>query len=179
MGKIAAAIWVVVLFILNSVFVQIISINGFMPDLLLAFLVVYAFMKRRFAAVSYMTIICALLNGAITGRVFLVATMVTGVAGMIAYNSSNYLRFVHESIRIAGIAFAMSFVTEIFEYFFTYHTLMGGVILGNVLPDAIYTAVASGVIYLIIKKTSFKNEDKQLLMIEERVGEWEKTNADL
>ncbi len=171
MGKIAAAIWVVILYILNSVFVQLISINGSVPDLLLAFLVVFCFMKRRFSAVSYMTIICALLNGAITGRVFLVATMVTGAAGMIAYNSSNYLRFIHEGVRIAGVSLGMAFIGEILEHFFTYHTLTASMVLNIALPDAIYTAVASWIIYLIVRKTSFKNEDKQLLMIEERFGE--------
>ncbi len=171
MGKISAAIWIIVLYILNSVFVQVISINGSCADLLLAFLVVYAFMKRRFSAVSYITIVCALLNGTITGRVFLVATMVTGAAGMIAYNSSNYLRFIHEGVRIAGVGFAMSFIAEILEYFFTYHTLSGTAVLSYALPDAVYTAVVSWIIYLIVKKTSFKNEDKQLLMIEEKLGE--------
>ncbi len=171
MGKIAAAIWVVVLYILNSVFVQIISVNGHMPDLLLAFLVVFSFMKRRFSAVSYMTIICALLNGAITGRVFLVVAMVMGAAGMIAYNSSNYLRFIHEGVRIAGVTFCMAFIGEVFEHFFAYHSLIISAVVNNALPDAVYTAVVSWIIYLIVKKTSFKNEDKQLLMIEERVGE--------
>ena len=171
MGKIAAAIWVAVLFILNSVFVQVISINGSCADLLLAFLVVYAFMKRRFSAVSYMTIICALLNGAITGRVFLAVTMVTGAAGMIAYNSSNYLRFIHEGVRIAGVGFVMSFICEILEHFFAYHTLSATAVFGYALPDAIYTAIVSWIIYLIVKKTSFKNEDKQLLMSEESFGE--------
>lgn len=171
MGKISAAIWVIVLYILNSVFVQVISINGSHADLLLAFLVVYAFMKRRFSAVSYMTIICALLNGTITGRIFLVVTMITGAAGMLAYNSSNYFRFIKAGVRIAGVSFGMSFICEIFEYFFTYHTLTGTAVLSYALPDAVYTAVVSWIIYLIVKKTSFKNEDKQLLMIEERIEE--------
>ncbi len=171
MGKVAATIWVVVLYILSTVFGSTISINGAVPDLLLAFLVIYAFMKRRFSAVSYMTIICALLNGSITGRVFFVTTMITGAAGVLAYNSSHYLRFIHEGIRIAGVGLAMTFIGEILEHFFSYHTLTAHWVLNNALPDAIYTAVVSWIIYLIVKKTSFKNEDKQLLMIEERFGE--------
>lgn len=168
MGKIATAIWIFALYIIQNVFLHIVSINGSLPDLLLAFLVVYAFMKRRFTTVAYVTIICAILNGAGTGRVFPVVTMLTGFAGMVSYTACGYMRFIPEIVRIQAVGLIMAFIIAVCEFFFTHHTLTGMAVLGYALPDAIYTVVAISIIYLIVKKTSFKNEDKQLLMIEER-----------
>lgn len=175
MGAIATAIWIFALYILENVFIHIVSISGALPDLLLAFLIVYAFMKRRFRVVMYVTIICALLSGAGTGRVFGLAAILTGAAGMISYSACGYLRFIPELVRMQTVGLVMAFIISVAEFFFTHHTLSAVSVISYALPNAIYTVVVIGLIYMIVKKTSFKNEDKELLMIEEQGywNEWE------
>lgn len=167
MGKIATAVWIFALYIIQNVFLHTVSVNGSLPDLILAFLVVYAFMKRRFSTVAYVTVICAVLNGAVTGRIFTVVTMLTGIAGMISYVASGYMRYIPELVRIQILGFVMSFMTVAFEFLLTHQTLLGMAVLSHALADSVYTVIVVSIIYLIVKKTSFKNEGKQLLMIEE------------
>ena len=168
MRKTVLALWIFAIYIIQNVFGNVISVFGVVPDLFIAFTTVYAFMTRRFRPVAYVTVICAVLSGCGTGRVFAAVVLLTGVTGMISYTACAYMRFIPSVVRVQCVGFVMAFVLGCAEHFFMYHSLGFSAVLTGVLPHAVYTDIAVVIIYLILQQTALQNEEKQILMIREK-----------
>lgn len=163
MKKLKIAVWIAVLYILQNIFGGITAINGGVADLLLGFGTAYAFCQRKFSAAMWVAVICAVLDGTGTGRVFPIVTAMCGAAGLIANGLRQRLRFIPGAVKVTCVAAAMSFAMLCMEVL----TALGGVaateLFGIVAVPVLYTAVMACVIYLILSKTLFGDEDKRLI----------------
>ncbi len=167
MGKVKVALWIGVLFIVQDVFYPILSLSGIVPDLLLGFSVCYAALEQRIKKVSPVIVICAILCGAGTGRVFSVAVFITGIAGVMAYQLSDYVRFIPRALRVLLIVMVSAFLMSVSEYFVSAQTITYNFIANTALWHTAYTVATAFVIYLILKKTMLSDE-KKILLIQER-----------
>ena len=75
MNKIKLALWVFILYIIQNVFYPIMSISGLVPDFILGFTVAYSCIEPRFKKLSPVIIVCAVIAGTGTGRVFSIVTL--------------------------------------------------------------------------------------------------------
>lgn len=161
-------LWIFVLYVLQNIVCPIVSVTQLVPDLLLGFIVSYSALEHRFDKLSPVIIITALVAATGTGRVFSIVMLFVGLAGIVSYIFTGYLRFIPHFVRAQLVTLVFSFIMCISEFFVCARTLTGAFIFGTALPCTLFTTVASCIIYLLVRYMIFKNTEKKLLIAQER-----------
>lgn len=152
-------IWAALLYLLESAFVNIIDIRGFVPELLTAFAAAYAARERRLSSAAYLMLACGLMTGSMVGKSFPISVLSTAAAGTTMYILRERIRFVPMWIKNAAVMIILSFLTGAAEYFAARGFADPGAMPGEVLPYTVYTAVAAVIIYPLVKRTLFGGKD--------------------
>lgn len=163
MRKFKIAIWIFLLYIIQTVFGGAININGTIPDLLLAFAVIFTFYEWELNTATLIIIICGILAGSEAGRVFPAVVIMTCAAAMAARGFS--AKFIPQCIRVISVIAVSSFVLCAFEYFTAYKWITVYALTNSILPHVIYTVVMACVVYPLVKRTLFYVQDKKQLII--------------
>lgn len=167
MRKTTLILWVFILYIIQNIFYPILTISGIVPDLLLGFTVAYGALERKFRNISRVIIICAILSGIGTGRVFSVAMIMVGFAGIAAYLITGYLQFIPRIIRTQTVTAIFAFLMSCAEYFALFGTITYGFVINTAVWHTAYTTIFSIIIYLLIKKST-NTVDNKILLTQER-----------
>ncbi len=167
MRTLKLGIWIFVLYIIQNIFYPIMTVTGIVPDLLLGFAVSYSAIEPKLGKISRAVIICAVLCGTGTGRVFPITVLMTGITAIVSYLSRSYLRFIPQIIRTQAVAVLGMFLMCCFEYFVSAGTITAEFIQSTALWYTLYTVTASTVIYIILKKT-MQDLTTRLLITDER-----------
>ena len=160
-------LWIFILYIIQTVFYPVLSLCGYVPELLMCFVVSYASLERRFRKVSPVIIICAILSGVGTGRVFSIAVLFIGLAGVAAYLAMSYMQFIPKIIRVGAVTAFFAFLMHCAEFFAVSETLTSDFITNTAVWYTLYTTIVVCVIYLILGKI-MNIDDKTMLIISER-----------
>ena len=160
-------LWIFILYVIQNVFYPVLSLSGYVPELLMCFTVSYASLERKFRRISPVIIICAILSGAGTGRVFSIAVLFIGLAGVAAYLAMSYMQFIPKIIRVGAVTAFFAFLMYCAEFFAVSGTLAYGFITNSAVWYTLYTVVWVCVIHLILRKT-MNTADKTLLIVSER-----------
>lgn len=159
MRIVKTAVWIAILYVLQTTFSELISIYDAVAELMLVFAVSYAMNERSLKTSAIVTVICAVLSGAAVGRSFALAVLVIGCAGIFAHTLTGRVRFIPKCVKAVFVIFVSSLVLGAGE------ALLFGVspdinaMLWAVVPYTAYTVLAACVLYPIIVKT-FTGEDK-------------------
>lgn len=159
-------VWIVILFILESVFVNIIDIRGVVPDLLTAFAAAYAARERRLSVSAYVIIVCGVLTGSIVGRSFPISVLEAAFAGTAVFALKDRIRFVPMWLKNAAVITVTAAAAGFAEYFAAcgFGDAFGAV--SGVLIYTVYTLAAALVIYPLVKRLIFyEKEGSKLLVI--------------
>lgn len=165
MRTVKIVLWIILLLIVKTVFVRVIGISGIMPELLMAFAVIFAFHERRLSVASYVIIICGAVAGAGIGESFPVLVLVTGAAGITAYRANSVLRFIPKYIRCATIVAAASIIYGVLRCLLNMGMFQLNMIFESLIPYVIYTTIAACIIYPLIIKTLFKEDKSKKYLI--------------
>ncbi len=168
MRALKLALWIFFIYIIQNVFCAVISINGIVPDLFLAFVIPYAFFERRFKYTSRVIVICAILAGSGVGRIFPMTVVISGISGIGAYAFYSYFRFLPGIIRTQLITVSASFLMFCALLFLSDAAVSAGLIFSDVLPQVIYTTAVSCFVYWLLSRTMFKNDNEKRFIINER-----------
>ena len=160
-------LWIFILYIIQNVFYPVLSLSGYVPELLMCFAVSYSSLERRFRRISPVIIICAILSGTGTGRVFSIAVLFVGLAGVAVYLAMPYMQFIPKTIRVGAMTAFFAFLMYCAEFFAVSGTLTYGFITNFAVWNTLYTVICVCVIYLILKKI-MNTADKTLLIVSER-----------
>ncbi len=165
MRKLKLVVWMLLIYLFQTVFCGAINFNGTAPDLLLAFAVIFAFYEWETNLAALIIILCGVLAGSEAGRVFPAAVLVTGVAGLMSRALFKTAKLVPEFVKIISVIIVAAFSLCSFEYFTVYKSISVYALLYSILPYVIYTTLAASVMYPLIKKTLFRMQDKKQLII--------------
>jgi hypothetical protein len=113
-------------------------------------------------------IICAVLAATVGGRVFAIAVLVIGMAGIATHLSADYLRFIPGIIRAEIICVIASLVMCIAEQYAVDLTIPVRAVINASILETVYTVFVSFVFWLLLKKTMFRDKKKQPFTINER-----------
>ena len=159
------ALVIFALYIIQTVFGAAIAVRGITADLFLAFLIPYAFLERRFDRASSVIIICAVLAATVGGRVFAIAVLVIGMAGIATHLSADYLRFIPGIIRAEIICVIASLVMCIAEQYAVDLTIPVRAVINASILETVYTVFVSCVFWLLLKKTMFRDKKSNRLQL--------------
>ena len=159
-------VWIAILFILESVFVNIIDIRGAVPDLLTVFAAAYAARERRLTTSAYVIIVCGVLTGSIVGRSFPISVLEAAFAGTAMFVLKDRIRFVPVWLKNAAVMLVTAAAAGFAEYFAAcgFGDVFGA--LAGVLSYTAYTLAAALIIYPIVTRSVFyEKEGSKLLVI--------------
>lgn len=158
-------VWLLLLYVIQTVFTNLIKINGVAPELILVFAIVYSFNESNFAPVSYIAIICGIITGCIMGNSFPISVLVIGVFGVIAFYSKTIMKFIPAIVRCTAVTAAAAFLLCSMHCFIEFKKITMYGFFGEIIPYTVYTTVVSAVMYPIIIRVFFKEKDEKKLLI--------------
>lgn len=166
MRIIKIVLWIVLMYIVQTVFGDVISVLDAMPELILVFSIIFAFRERNFIDVSYVLIACGIAAGSCSGKSFSTVLLIVGAASIAAYGFSNILRFVPKYIRCLILILISALAIGTAECFYYNSIISLNLIYIDILPYVIYTGLSSCLIYPLMALTLFpKEKTKKLLVI--------------
>lgn len=165
MRNVKLIIWICLIYIIQSSFGSCISIFGYVPDLMLAFAVMFSFRERDRLLSSVVLVICAILSGVLAERMFPAAVIITALAGAFANMAYDRMKYVPKWMRSVVLTGAAAMVMGTVQYFFAGMSFNLTAILKGIVPYAAYTFAASCVMYPVMARTMFMKQAKKLLIV--------------
>ncbi len=165
MRKFKIVVWMLLIYLFQTVFSGVINFNGSAPDLLLVFAVVFAYYEWEFSLTAWIILICGVLSGSEAGRVFPAVVLAVGAASLISRSLYKVAKLIPEFVKILLVVVISSFTLCAFEYFTVYKAISIYALIYNILPYVIYTSVSVCVMHPLMKKTLFRTKDKKQLII--------------
>ena len=157
--------WIFSIYIIQTVFGEFINIMGTVPDLLLAFILIFAFHEWNYKTVAYVTLSCAVLAGSSVGQQFSLDVLAMSAAAVLVHGMSERARFIPKPVRVECALAVSAAVISAAGYFIIYKSMGLAVIMGSILPHTAYTVVCGCIMYPIVVKTLFPKQNKKVFII--------------
>lgn len=148
-------IWIICLTVLQTVFCGVFSVMGIMPELLLAFAVIFACGERDRFLNGAVLLVCAVIDASGTGRFFPAVLLGAVCAGLLSRASSGVMRHMPGFIKTFSITVVSAFAIGCAECFAATLGVSAKSVLENVLPHTVYTALCFCAMYPIARRTLF------------------------
>lgn len=159
------AVWIAILYIIQVVFVKVIGIMGAVPDLMLAFSVIYALHEQKWSACAYVMVICGILAGSAVGRSFPLTVLVIGAASVWARISAETAKFIPKFAKLIFIMICAASVLGAAEYFAFSGIAVNLIIVRKAAPYAAYTLIAAMILYPFVSRFLFRKSVERLLIV--------------
>lgn len=157
--------WILLLYILQTVFANLIDINGILPELLFSFSVIYAFREKSFVYASYIIVICAILSGSMIEGSFPMTVIIVGVAGIASFYFKNIAKFIPGIWRCTSLIAVSTFLLGAGHCFIVMRTINTYSLVTEIIPYTIYTSIVSIIMYPLIWRVLFKERSEKELLI--------------
>lgn len=162
-------VWIIMLFLVQTVFINDIRIGALRPDIILPFIVAVSIKEDSFKTATGITIACAFLAGALCGKNFAFAVIFYTYTAAVVFAMRRkpahmiaFLRYVLWVIIAALLSESISYLI----LYMSFDWFLKAVIL-YILPSALYTLLAAIVIYPIINITLYpQGRGKKLLIVD-------------
>ena len=158
-------VWIAALFIIETVFAQVIDVNGMAPGLLMAFSVAFALRERETGIAGIVIIICGILSATETGRSFPLTLTAAGLSGAAACFMRTAARPVPVWLKNAVITLFTAFLLASAEYMTARGTITAEGLFGSVLVYTAYTLAAGAVLCPIAGRVFFRETKEDRLLI--------------
>ena len=158
-------VWLLVLYLLQTVFGRLISIYGAIPSLIAAFSVMFSFLAPDDKEAVYITVISAVLAGSCAGHSFPFEVLLIGCGSVAARGLAGYFKHIPRFLRLMAILALFSAVLITGGYYLTNHSIDINALLYVLLPRLVYTMACAVVMYPLMLRTLFKKTEKRLLVI--------------
>lgn len=160
-------LWIVVLLLLQTVVVNDIRIMSLRPDIILPFVVISAMREDSFKAATVVSIVCAVLVGALCGRNFSFSVLFYTYLAAIVFNTRRYLRHMPDFVRYIIRVIPAAIISEAVSYLILYMSFdwfLKAFIL-YMLPSALYTVAVSALLYPVFSITLYGSGDRRKQLI--------------
>lgn len=157
-------LWIICVTAVQTVFGNSLGILGTMPDLLLAFAVIFAICERDIFTSGVVMLVCGITDASSVGHLFPAALLGVVCAGLVSHGANSMLRYIPVFIKAFFITAAAAFVIGAAEYFTSHLTMSVQCIFENILPYTVYTVIGEFIMYPLLKHTLFPGKDKSLII---------------
>ncbi len=158
-------VWLLVLYLLQTVFGRLISIYGAIPSLIAAFSVMFSFLAPDDKEAAYITVIAAVLAGSCAGHSFPFEVLLIGAGSVAARGLAGYFKHIPRLLRLMVIVMVFTALLITGGYYIANRSINVNTLLYVLLPQLIYTMACALVMYPFMMRTLFKKTEKRLLVI--------------
>lgn len=150
-------VWIFLLFLVQTVVLNYIAPFGFRPDLILPFIAAAAIKEDTFKEATVVSIVCAVLAGALSGKNFSFCVLFYTYAGAIIFNMRRHPRYMPDTLRFLIWVFPAALVSESVSYILLYSSIKWfmNAFIFHMLPTAFITTAAGLLIYYLASSTLF------------------------
>ena len=145
------------IFLSQTVVLNYIAPFGFRPDLILPFVAAAAIKEDTFKDATVVSIVCAVLAGALSGKNFSFCVLFYTYAGALIFNMRRRPRYMPDTLRFLIWVLPAALISEAVSYLLLYTStkwFMNAFIF-HMLPTAFITTAVGMVIYFLASKTLF------------------------
>ncbi|MGN0162912.1 MAG: hypothetical protein ACI4EA_04920 [Candidatus Ornithomonoglobus sp.] len=157
-------LWIICITVVQTVFGRCLGVFGTMPDLLLAFSVIFAFCERDIFVSGAVLLVCGVIDASGVGHLFPAALLGVVCAGLLAHEANSVLRYIPGFIKTFFITAAAAFVIGVVEYFAGHITMSIKCILENILPYTAYAVIGECIMYPLVRRTLFRRKSNSLII---------------
>ncbi len=157
-------LWIFIVFLVQTVIVARIHVFGAVPSLVLAYVMCVMILENEFRNAVMISIICAAVMGALSGRNFSLTVLFYSYTSIIVFALRKKPAYIGNFPKVIISTFILSALFEVIIYFLRTLTLDVNILLDNALPTGIFNAVLAAVVYPVLKRTMYKEEKKKLLI---------------
>ena len=158
-------VWMAVFFLLQTVFADAIRICGYVPDMLMAFAMIYSFYEREKTYLLFTVIFCGVLAGSGVGREFSLVVLFTAIGCVSSSIASERLRFVPEFVRLFFVIIVDVFVLGCCEFFVVQNGIGSTFDVTKIIPHTIYTTAVAGIMCPIMVRTILYKPRKKFTVV--------------
>ncbi|MGN0183058.1 MAG: hypothetical protein ACI4DP_11740 [Candidatus Ornithomonoglobus sp.] len=158
-------LWIICITAVQTVFGKCFGILGTMPDLILAFSVIFALCEYDIFASGVVLLVCGIIDASSVGHLFPAALLGVVCAGLLSRGANGVLRYITGFIKALFITAGAAFAIGTAEYFAGHLTMSVKCIIENILPYTAYTVIGGCIIYPPVKHTLFPRKDKSLMIV--------------
>lgn len=158
-------LWIFVVFLIQTVIISPIHLFGAVPSIVMVYMLCVMILENEFRNAVTISIICAVVMGAIGGREFIVTTLFYVYSSIIVFSVRKKPVYMGNYPKVIIWTFIMSALMEILLFVTRTMSINTEMLLNDALPTAIFNSVLAMVVYPILKKTMYKEEKKKKLLI--------------
>lgn len=157
-------IWIFIVFIIQTAVLARLRFFGAVPSLVLPYLICVALLEDEFKTVAVISVICAAAAASLCGREFVITVIFYVYAAFLVYALRKKPMYIKTPVKAMTRTFIISGIFEIILYAVQTLSLSYSVLLYGALPTAVINAVIALVIYPVLKRTMYKDDEKKLLI---------------
>ena len=158
-------LWIFIVFLIQTVILAGIHAFGAVPSLVMAYVVCVMLLENEFRSAVTISIICAVVMGALSGREFVGTVLFYVYSSIIIFALRKKPRYVGNLPKAVVWTFLMSGIMEILYYVLRTLSVNINMLLYDALPTAVFNAALALIVYPILKATMYKEENKKRLLI--------------
>ena len=142
---------------IQTVVLNYIAPYGFRPDLILPFVAVAAIKEDTFKESTVVSVVCAVLAGALLGKNFSFCVLFYTYAGALIFNMRRHPRYMSDALRFLIWVFPAALISEAVSYLLLYKSInwFMSAFIFHMLPTAFITTAVGMAIYFIVSRTLF------------------------
>lgn len=165
MKNIKMAVWVFLLFIVQTVLINYIKIAGARPDLVLPFIVCVALMEDSYRSAMTVSLICAAAAASLCGRNFTLSLLFYAYTAVAVFNTRP--RRLPDFVKYLFYVLFGSLFLETASYIMLYSSFGGfaGAFVKTVIPVAVYDMAGALVMYPFMRRVVYGKNLKRKRLI--------------
>lgn len=164
MKRLKLAIWILILFVIEIVFINRLGFFASAPDIVFAFAVSYAMLEEDYYYAIGVSIICGVCTGSVCSGSFGVSVLMYSYSAILVKACANKLRYIPDSAKTLFWVFVLSAAGNAVIYFTLNLSFDLSVLWRVVLPYCMCNLAATAVIYPLVKKTMVIVDEKKKLI---------------
>lgn len=154
-------LWVLLLFIIQTVTANYIRINGIVPDIVFAFIAALTMLEGDYVCAVTVSVICGVFSGSLGGGSFAFETLYYTYSAVLILKFRDKYKNVPRIFKTAVTAFVLNTVFAVIRYFIKNLSLPASAVLHVFLPYGFYNTLIAAVIYVLVKYTMYGGEGKR------------------
>ena len=160
-------IWVILLFLVQTAVLHYIVPFGCRADLILPFVVVVAIKEDSFRTASVVSIVCAVMAGALCGKNFSFCVLFYTYIAAAAFMARRFFSYVPGLLHMYIWVLPASVLSEVISFLLLYSSTkwLHGAFINHMIPAAFFTQIGAAIVYLIASAVLFRRKRGRGLLI--------------
>ena len=159
-------LWVLFLFIVQTVVINYARIQGTVPDIVFAFIIAFSILEGDFVCVVTVSIICGVFSGSLGGGSFAFEVLLYTYSVIIILKFRDKYMSFPRVLKVVIAAFVFNTAGAAVLYFANNLSMSVSALTRVFLPYGLYNMLIAAALYLILKYTMYRKEgrtEKQLI----------------